>query len=191
MATDKRCLVRKRPNPELKFYQTVIILSDSTKKNIVLNLTRSLSANNFSEGERIHYKAFEKVINLIEQQKDKYKDYNPSDDEEDGTFMRCYNAFSVLGERGIEKTSFLMSLRNHLKCSKIQLEKETMRICSIPDIVIGSDEIGTFPTNIANEYACIYEMLKTDKVFNEDTIARIMNDLIECSTRRAFANIKN
>lgn len=64
-------------------------------------------------------------------------------------------------------------------------------ICSIPDIVIGSDEIGTFPTNIANEYACIYEMLKTDKVFNEDTIARIMNDLIKCSTRRAFANTKN
>lgn len=87
-------------------------------KNIILNLTNSLSANNFSEGERIHYKAFEKVIHLIEQQKDKYKDYNPSDDEEDGTFMRCYNAISVFGERGIGKTSFLMSLRNHLKCSK-------------------------------------------------------------------------
>lgn len=61
----------------------------------------------------------------------------------------------------------------------------------VPDIVIGSDEVGTFPTNIANEYACIYDMLKADNDFNDELIEKIMNDLIECSERRAFANMKS
>lgn len=60
----------------------------------------------------------------------------------------------------------------------------------VPDIVIGSDEVGTFPTNIANEYACIYDMLKTDKEFNDELTERIVNALIECSERRSFVNMK-
>lgn len=74
---------------------------------------------------------------------------------------------------------------------KTWLKWKYLNICKVPDIVIGSDEVGTFPTNIANEYACIYDMLKTDADFDDGLIDRIINELMECSNRRAFANIVN
>lgn len=74
---------------------------------------------------------------------------------------------------------------------KTWLKWKHLNICKVPDIVIGSDEVGTFPTNIANEYACIYDMLKTDADFDDGLIDRIINELMECSHRRAFANIVN
>ena len=82
---------------------------------ITIKLSNSLSANKFDEEERIHHKAFEKVLDLIDDQKNACLNYNP--EEEDG-FRRCNNAISIFGERGVGKTSFLMSLRNHLKTVK-------------------------------------------------------------------------
>lgn len=74
---------------------------------------------------------------------------------------------------------------------KTWLKWKYMNICKVPDIVIGSDEVGTFPTNIANEYACIYDMLKADADFDDVLIDKIINDLKECSQRRAFVNVVN
>lgn len=74
---------------------------------------------------------------------------------------------------------------------KTWLKWKHLNICKVPDIVIGSDEVGTFPTNIANEYACIYDMLKTDADFDDGLIDGIINELMECSHRRAFANVVN
>lgn len=74
---------------------------------------------------------------------------------------------------------------------KTWLKWKYMNICKVPNFVIGSDEIGTFPTNIANEYACIYDMLKADADFDDRLIDRIINELMECSQRRAFANALN
>lgn len=74
---------------------------------------------------------------------------------------------------------------------KTWLKWKYKNICKVPDIVIGSDEVGTFPTNIANEYACIYDMLKADADFDDVLIDKIINDLMECSQRRAFANVVN
>lgn len=82
---------------------------------ITIKLSNSLSANKFGEEERIHHKAFEKVLDLIDDQKNACLNYNP--EEEDG-FRRCNNAISIFGERGVGKTSFLMSLCNHLKTVK-------------------------------------------------------------------------
>lgn len=72
---------------------------------------------------------------------------------------------------------------------KTWLKWKYKNICRVPDIVIGSDEVGTFPTNIANEYACIYDMLKADADFDDGLIDGIIYELMECSNRRAFANI--
>lgn len=74
---------------------------------------------------------------------------------------------------------------------KTWLKWKYLNICIVPDIVIGSDEVGIFPTNIANEYACIYDMLKTDADFDDGLIDGIINELMECSHRRAFANAVN
>lgn len=82
---------------------------------ITIKLSNSLSANKFGEEERIHHKAFEKVLDLIDDQKNACLNYDP--EVEDG-FRRCNNAISIFGERGVGKTSFLMSLCNHLKTVK-------------------------------------------------------------------------
>lgn len=55
----------------------------------------------------------------------------------------------------------------------------------IPDIVIGSDEIGVFPTNISNEYACVYEMLMMDDELKPHAKA-ILDDLAKNSMKYAF-----
>lgn len=55
----------------------------------------------------------------------------------------------------------------------------------IPDIVIGSDEIGVFPTNISNEYACVYEMIMMDDELKPHA-KKILDDLARNSMRYAF-----
>lgn len=55
----------------------------------------------------------------------------------------------------------------------------------IPDIVIGSDEIGVFPTNISNEYACVYEMIMMDDELKGHA-KRILDDLARNSMKYAF-----
>lgn len=58
---------------------------------------------------------------------------------------------------------------------------------AVPDIVVGSDETGVFPTNIANEYANIYDLLKKYKFQNAEVI---MKDLVEKSKLHIFQNIQ-
>lgn len=87
---------------------------------ITIKLSNSLSANKFGEEERIHHKAFEKVLSLLDKQKNSCLNYDP--EEEDG-FRRSNNAISIFGERGVGKTSFLMSLCNHLKTAKEEAEE--------------------------------------------------------------------
>lgn len=53
----------------------------------------------------------------------------------------------------------------------------------IPTIVLGSDETGVFPTNIAIEYANIYDMLNNDKVTNA---SEIVKQIVHDSQDRAF-----
>lgn len=55
----------------------------------------------------------------------------------------------------------------------------------IPDIVIGSDEIGVFPTNISNEYACVYEMIVMDDEL-KGCAKRILDNLARNSMKYAF-----
>ena len=83
---------------------------------ITIKLSNSLSANVFGEQERIHHKAFDKVLSLIDRQSACLdNNYNP---EKLDDIHRCNNAISIFGERGVGKTSFLMSLRNHLKTAE-------------------------------------------------------------------------
>lgn len=81
--------------------------------DITINISNSLHAKSFDAQERIHSNAFERVTNLISNQLDVIgrfnRDYLQSNSEAD--FERYYNTISVLGERGVGKTSFLMSLR--------------------------------------------------------------------------------
>lgn len=55
----------------------------------------------------------------------------------------------------------------------------------IPDIIIGSDEIGVFPTNISNEYACVYEMLMMDDELKGHA-KTILDDLAKNSMKYTF-----
>lgn len=83
---------------------------------ITIKLKDSLSANGFHEGERVHYKAFEKAQRLISEQLEEAKGYQPKVRTPKGEgIKRCNNAISIFGERGVGKTSFLLSLRQSLK----------------------------------------------------------------------------
>lgn len=55
----------------------------------------------------------------------------------------------------------------------------------LPDFVIGSDEIGVFPTNISNEYAYVYEMMMKDEVL-KGKAEEILKDLARNSMKYAF-----
>lgn len=68
---------------------------------------------------------------------------------------------------------------------KTWLKWKYVQYLSIPDIVIGTDEVGVFPTNLPNEYACIHEMICGDKEL-KDLEDRIMKDLSANSIRYAF-----
>lgn len=83
---------------------------------ITIKLKDSLSANGFHEGERVHYKAFEKVRLLIKEQLEEAKIYNPKVRIREGEgIKRCNNAISVFGERGVGKTSFFVVFAPILK----------------------------------------------------------------------------
>lgn len=83
---------------------------------ITIKLKDSLAASGFHEGERVHHKAFGKVRRLIGEQLEEAKMYAPEDRIREGDgIKRCNNAISVFGERGVGKTSFLLSLRQSLQ----------------------------------------------------------------------------
>ena len=54
---------------------------------------------------------------------------------------------------------------------------------AIPRIVLGSDETGVFSTNIANEYASVYDMLKRDSFPNANNI---ITDIAKDSVKFSF-----
>ena len=85
---------------------------------ITINLDNSLYTNSFSENERIHGKAFARAKQLIDSQirvaEEKY-----GNEPNESNFLRQYNTISILGERGVGKTSFLMSLTEEYKTKKV------------------------------------------------------------------------
>lgn len=85
---------------------------------ITINITSSLYARGFDANERIHSKAFERVKKLIASQlgkADKFEAFEYLKEGSKADFVRYYNTISVFGDRGVGKTSFLMSLRNDYK----------------------------------------------------------------------------
>ena len=96
---------------------------------ITIKIRDSLSANGFREGERVHHKALVKVQLLIKEQQEAARNYHPLDRNEG--IKRCYNAISVFGERGVGKTSFLMSLRQILTTSQ---DETYQKLCLLPFI---------------------------------------------------------
>lgn len=81
---------------------------------ITIKLNESIFANKFSDGELVHAKAFEKIKGLIGSRLKSAQEYEVPD--ENAEIARHYDTISVFGERGVGKTSFLLSLRNHVEC---------------------------------------------------------------------------
>lgn len=85
---------------------------------ITIDIKRSLSARKFKEEERIHQAAFNRACKLIDGQlKEIMEDDALSNDETDcvvegGVRSRKYGTISVFGDRGVGKTSFLLSIRD-------------------------------------------------------------------------------
>ena len=96
---------------------------------ITINLDNSLYTNSFSENERIHGKAFARAKQLIDSQirvaEEKY-----GNEPNESNFLRHYNTISILGERGVGKTSFLMSLTEEYKA------KEDVAILPIHNLLV-------------------------------------------------------
>lgn len=84
---------------------------------ITLDVSSSLHTRGFDANERIHSKGFGRVKTLIRSQLEKAKDFNENNliTEDNTDFARYYNTIFVFGERGVGKTSFLLSLRK--ECS--------------------------------------------------------------------------
>lgn len=61
-------------------------------------------------------------------------------------------------------------------------------LLDVPPIVLGSDEVGVFPTNILNEYANVEEMLCRDPAFDglDELVDKIMDDIKTDSKRYTF-----
>ena len=59
----------------------------------------------------------------------------------------------------------------------------------IPAIVLGSDETGVFSTNISNEYANIFDLIRRDENF--DNPEHIIMDIMNSSNARIFQNINH
>ena len=57
----------------------------------------------------------------------------------------------------------------------------------VPDIVLGSDETGVFPANIANEYANVLELLRTDGTIENPE--EVVESIIEMSSSKVFSKL--
>lgn len=86
--------------------------------SITIDIKRSLSARKFSEEERVHHDAFNRACGLIDAQLNEIRlgdttSYDETDGELEGTAIaRKYGTISVFGDRGVGKTSFLLSIRD-------------------------------------------------------------------------------
>lgn len=56
----------------------------------------------------------------------------------------------------------------------------------VPNIVIGTDETCSMNTNIVNEYAAVYDMLKESHVFTDEQCDKIIQELVDDSNRLIF-----
>ena len=60
---------------------------------------------------------------------------------------------------------------------------------NIPNIVMGTDETGVFPTNIKNEYANVYDLLVQNNGLSDDEkekAKRFVNSIFDKSREKAF-----
>lgn len=56
----------------------------------------------------------------------------------------------------------------------------------VPTIIIGTDETCSMNTNIVNEYAAVYDMLKESHVFTDEQCDKIIQELVDDSNRLIF-----
>lgn len=100
---------------------------------ITIKLSDSLVANQFGDGERIHYKAFDKAKRLIEAQLRAAIVYKSYLSNGASNIKRSYHAISVFGERGVGKTSFLMSLREYIVNEGLALSRGKISLLPLID----------------------------------------------------------
>lgn len=75
---------------------------------IIINPNINSDAQCFEKNEFIHATELDRVIKIIENLKERSKNYHPDNNKE---FRREHNTITLSGNRGSGKTSFLMSLR--------------------------------------------------------------------------------
>lgn len=87
------------------------------KETVKIVIENSLSTKSFEEGFRIHRREYEKVSSMIDKQLNLAREYRKelAKMTEDDEINRSYSTISVFGERGVGKTSFLLSLREKYK----------------------------------------------------------------------------
>lgn len=74
---------------------------------IRIKIQDSLSANAFSEGSRLHQGKYDKVTSLIYDQLNIVEKCPNKLD----VIYRSHNTISIFGDRGVGKTSFLLSMQ--------------------------------------------------------------------------------
>ena len=87
---------------------------------IRIKIQDSLSANAFNEGSRLHQREYDKVTSLIDGQlniAEKYPNKLEEFSKLGEVIYRSHNTISIFGDRGVGKTSFLLSLREQYKNS--------------------------------------------------------------------------
>lgn len=90
------------------------------EKTVEININNSLYAHSFDTAHQIHYREFKKVEDLISGQIETAKAYRKQlaalSNRDD--LPRSYSTISVFGDRGVGKTSFLLSLKKHYEDNK-------------------------------------------------------------------------
>lgn len=83
------------------------------KETVKIVIENSLSTKSFEEGFRIHRREYEKVSSMIDKQLNIARGYKEelAKMKKDDELHRSHSTISVFGERGVGKTSFLLSLR--------------------------------------------------------------------------------
>jgi hypothetical protein len=76
------------------------------KKNVIINLDNSKSANKFVNDQLMHQPALEQIKNLIKERIDNVQNITDKD--------RVHETISILGSRGSGKSSLLLSIENNI-----------------------------------------------------------------------------